>query len=55
MSDEEVQAKFRRLAGPLTSENKIKNMISCIGNIEQIKDMGERMDLLTVWAYFAQQ
>jgi len=48
MSDEEVQSKLRKPARALMIENKIKNIISCIGNIGQIKDIGQRLELVTV-------
>jgi 2-methylcitrate dehydratase len=48
MTDEEVQRKFRRLVLPLMPENRIKKIIDCVNDIEQVKDIGELMSLLFI-------
>jgi 2-methylcitrate dehydratase len=48
MSDEEVQAKFRKLARPLMSESRVDAIIECVNNVDQLRDTGELMALLVV-------
>ena len=48
MSDEEVKAKFRKLARPLMKEDRIKAIIDCVDRIENVADTGQLMKLLVV-------
>jgi 2-methylcitrate dehydratase len=48
MSDEEVEAKFRKLARPLMSEARVKSIIDCVDNVEHLTDTGQLMELLVV-------
>jgi len=48
MSDEEVNAKFRKLALPLMSEARVKSIIDCVANVEHLSDTGQIMKLLVV-------
>jgi 2-methylcitrate dehydratase len=48
MSNEEVKAKFRKLAQPLMKENRVKAIIDCVDGIENVADTGQLMKLLVV-------
>ena len=48
MTDEEVQAKFKKLASKLMEEDQICHIIETVNNIEKVDDIGELMDLLAV-------
>ena len=48
MSDEEVKAKFRKLARPLMAEDRVKAIIDCVDGIENVADTGQLMQLLVV-------
>jgi len=48
MSDEEVQAKFRRLAKPLMREKQIQSIIDTVNSLENLDDIGYLMQLLVV-------
>ena len=46
MSDDEVKGKFRSVAKPVLSDARMKAVIDCIDNIDQVADTGELMKLL---------
>ncbi len=48
MTDDEVQAKFRKLASKLMGEHQILRIIETVYNIEKVDDIGELMELLVV-------
>jgi len=48
MSDEEVHAKFHKLAKPLMSQKQIKNIIDTVSLLENLEDVGHLMQLLVV-------
>ncbi len=48
MSDDEVRAKFRTLAGPLMSGARMQAVIDCVDRIDRVADTGELMKLLVV-------
>ncbi len=48
MSDEEVQAKFRRLAEPLMRKPQIQSIIDTVNTLETLDDIHSLMDLLVV-------
>ena len=48
MSDEEVRAKFRKLAKPLMSEKQVEKIIGTVDSIEQVDDVCQLMALLSV-------
>ncbi len=48
MSDEEVQAKFRRLARPLMREEQIQGIIDTVNSLEKVDDISDLMQLLAV-------
>jgi 2-methylcitrate dehydratase len=48
MTDEEVQAKFKKLAGPLMSEWRMQRIIDTVNNIEDVDDIHKLMELLVV-------
>ena len=48
MSDEEVKAKFRKLARPLMREDRVKAIIECVDGIENVADTGQLMKLLVL-------
>ena len=48
MTDEEVQAKFRKLARPFMSEKRVQTIIEAVNHIEELDDIHEFMNLLVV-------
>jgi len=48
MTDEEVQAKFRKLAAPLMEESQIRRIIDAVDNLEGVDDVGKLIELLVV-------
>jgi 2-methylcitrate dehydratase len=48
MTDQEVQAKFRKLTEPLMAKEQINRIIEAVNNVENINDTNELMELLVV-------
>ena len=48
MTDEEVQAKFKKLAGPLMSEWRMQRIIDTVNNIEDVDDIHKLLELVVV-------
>jgi len=48
MTEEELQAKFRKLASRLMGEGQIRRIIDAVNNLEAVDDIGGLMELLAV-------
>jgi len=48
LTDEQVQAKFRKLASPLLNEKRVQEVIGLIMGLEEMGDIGEMMEALVL-------